>query len=107
MSRVTVIAAGERWPDDSLRPAFEDILGAGAIISHLQGRLSPESRAALAVFDVSKANLAEEVRNCISGKELIERGFEEDLLLACDLDVNGNVPVLRDGAYRSQKDELF
>lgn len=100
-SRITVIAAGERWPDDSMRPAFEDVLGAGAIISHLRGTLSPESKVALSAFDVLQANLAEEIRNCISGRELIERGFEEDLHLACDLNVSGNVPVLRDRAYRS------
>jgi 2-phosphosulfolactate phosphatase len=58
--KVAVIPAGERWSTDgSLRPAYEDWLGAGAIISQLAGRLSPEARAARAAFLDAQAQLAE------------------------------------------------
>ena len=39
---IGVIAAGERWPDGSLRPSIEDLLGAGSIIECMTTR--PYSR---------------------------------------------------------------
>lgn len=43
--RVAVIAAGERYEDDdSLRPALEDWIGAGAVARHLDGARSARRR---------------------------------------------------------------
>jgi 2-phosphosulfolactate phosphatase len=98
-NKIAIIPAGEQWPGDSLRPAFEDLLGAGAIISFLKGSLSPESKAALAVFKEMR-NMQEQIKRCSSGKELIAKGFESDVRIASDFNVSKNVPMLVDGAYR-------
>src|SRR5215831_20674284 len=49
-NKIAVIPAGEQWGDGKLRPCFEDLVGAGAIISYLPGSLSPESKSALGAF---------------------------------------------------------
>lgn len=96
---VAVIPAGERWPDGSLRPAFEDMVGAGAIIRGLPGRRSPEAQSAVAAFEDAQPELAERLRDCSSGRELIERGFAADVELAAQLNVSQVVPVLEDDAF--------
>jgi 2-phosphosulfolactate phosphatase len=100
--RVAVIPAGERWDDGSLRPAFEDWVGAGAIISHLKGSLSPEARAALSAYLNVKPDLKHMLKQCGSGRELIARGFELDVEIASELDVSGCAPTLVDNAYLNQ-----
>ncbi len=97
--RISVIPAGERWSDESLRPAFEDWIGAGAIISQLNGSLSPEARTALAAFRHAEAEAELLIKQCGSGKELLARGFEEDVVLAAALGVSACVPTLVNGAY--------
>jgi len=99
-TRFAVIAAGERWPDDhSLRPSFEDLIGAGAIVSYLNGRLSPEAAAAAAAFREARPRLEEHLNGCSSGKELIERGFAEDVHLAAQLNASDTAPALVEGAF--------
>ncbi|WP_330347557.1 2-phosphosulfolactate phosphatase [Streptomyces sp. NBC_00582] len=99
---VGVVAAGERWPDGGLRPALEDLLGAGAIIAELRaqgaGPLSPEAAAARAAF-VGTPDVADTVAGCASGRELAGGGFPGDVAIATELDASCVVPVLTDGAF--------
>ena len=97
--RIAVIPAGEHWEDNSLRPSLEDWIGAGAIINQLSGSLSPEAQAAQDVCRALGANLAQKIRDCVSGVELIERGYQTDVVLASELDVSSSVPILSDKAY--------
>jgi 2-phosphosulfolactate phosphatase len=96
---IVVIAAGERWPDGTLRPAVEDWMAAGAIISHLKTTRSPEAESAQATFLGVQGSLVESLRRSSSGRELVERGFEEDILYAADLDVSAIAPILLNRAY--------
>jgi 2-phosphosulfolactate phosphatase len=99
--RIAVIAAGEHWPGGSLRPAVEDLLGAGAIIARLDGRLSADARAARAAYRDLRNELRETLRGCRSGRELIDRGFAQDVELAAEQDSSAAVPLLQDGRYRN------
>ncbi len=96
---VLVVAAGERWPDGSLRPADEDLWGAGAVIASLGLLASPEAEVAAQAFLAVRPELAAKLRACGSGRELMERGFGVDLDLAAAYGVSRVVPGLRDGAY--------
>lgn len=115
---IAVIASGERWPDGSLRPAVEDLLGAGAIIAALQKQLgtahvhvharadspvpvlslSPEASLAAAAFRTTP-DVAAAVTAGVSGRELIDGGFADDVAVATERDVCTAVPVLVDGAF--------
>jgi 2-phosphosulfolactate phosphatase len=98
--RISIIPAGERWSDGSLRPAIEDWLGAGAIIAHLSGTRSPEAELACRAFQHAQPDLAWYLNECGSGRELCERGFPEDVEIAAGLNVSDSVPLLREGAYQ-------
>jgi 2-phosphosulfolactate phosphatase len=100
--KVAVIPAGERWEDGTLRPAFEDLIGAGAILRYLNGSLSPEAEAAVTVFNAYKQELLVYLRKCSSGKELIARGFESDVELAGAINISSCVPLFTNNAYVKQ-----
>ena len=116
-----VVAAGERWPDGSLRPAVEDAWGAGAVIA----ALSPPTEAdpALALFALFgepgsapghpattpsrtlspeaawaatsvPSDVATLLKLTASGRELEEAGWSLDIEVAAAQDVSQTVPRL-------------
>jgi 2-phosphosulfolactate phosphatase len=96
---VVVVPAGERWSDDSIRVAYEDLVGAGAIISRMLAvdpsvGLSAEAEAALAAYEWLRP-----IADTRSGQELIERDFGDDVVLASAIDVSTVVPELADGCF--------
>lgn len=104
---IGVIAAGERWPDGSLRPAYEDLIGAGAIIRGLalEGRrLTGEAAAAGAAFDDAEPDLLQRLVGSASSRELVDLGFDDDARIAGQIDLSTTWPLLRDGAYRNVRD---
>ncbi len=104
--RLAIIAAGERWHDGSLRPAVEDLWGAGAVVSALDdlglNDFSPEARTAAAAFRAVEPDLRDALFACSSGQELVAAGFADDVAVAAELDASACVPVLDDGRFVDQ-----
>jgi len=98
---IAVVAGGERWPDDTLRPCAEDLWGAGAVLALLpDADLSPEARLAADAFRAVEPRLASALHGCAGGRELADAGFAEDVDVAAQLDLADVVPVLERGEFR-------
>lgn len=97
---ICVIPAGERWPDDTLRPAIEDWIGAGAVIDALDRAMTAEARVARDAFRAAGSDLRSLIQDSLSGRELIARGFPSDVEIATEIGVSAIAPHLVDGAYR-------
>ena len=96
-STIAVIAAGERWRGATgpLRPAVEDLVGAGAVIDAVGTEdASPEAMAAAAVFRDARPELDTRLHECGSGRELIDKGFGPNVAIAAELDASRVVPTL-------------
>lgn len=97
--RIAVVAAGEHWADGALRPCLEDWIGAGAVLAELRGSRSPEAKAAIAAFRSVRDDLAGALSECGSGRELVERGFAEDVEMAAKYAISDAAPTLRNGEF--------
>ncbi len=102
---VAVIAAGERWPGGGLRPAIEDLWGAGAVIGGLSAggwtALSPEAELARAGYEAVRARVCDALLACASGRELVGKGYRADVDIAAEVDVSDAVPLLVEHAFRA------
>ncbi len=106
---VAFVPAGERWPDGSLRPAFEDLWGAGAVLAMLladlpadvAGRVSVsvEARQAAATYSSVEGRVADALHGCSSGRELAAAGFVADVAAAAEVDSDDVVPLLGDDGF--------
>lgn len=107
---IAVIAAGERWHGATgpIRPAVEDLIGAGAILAALDPSAaatapacSPEAAAARAAFVAARPRLRETLLAAASGRELAARGWDDDVDNCAALDVTDVAAVLEGDAFRA------
>lgn len=100
---IAVIGAGERWGGVTgpLRPAVEDLLGAGAVLAALdpssaisEPGCSPEAAAARAAFVGARPRLADILPTTASGRELLKRGWADDVATCAAWDVTRLASVL-------------
>jgi len=101
-NQIAVIPAGEKWEDNSMRVAYEDLIGAGAIINQLLGEKTAEAKLAEEVFYQAKKVDFQSISQLKSGQELIAWGFERDITLACQYNQSNTVPYLIDDFFTNQ-----
>jgi 2-phosphosulfolactate phosphatase len=99
---VAVVAAGEHWrATSSVRPCFEDVVGAGAILARLSRHShSPESLTAIGAFTAVASDLLGALQRCVAGRELAAWGYAGDVEVAATRDPRATVPLLSsDGSF--------
>jgi 2-phosphosulfolactate phosphatase len=105
---IAVIGAGERWHGTTgpLRPAVEDLLGAGAILAALDPAASishpgcsPEAAAARSAFVAARPRLDDILPSTASGRELLARGWADDVAAASAWDVTKVAAILRGDCF--------
>ena len=99
---VCIIAGGEKWDSGATRMSLEDMLGAGAVLSHFDmAEMSPEAKAAVHVF-LGVKDFHKELSECSSGRELIAKGYADDVKYASMLNASSSVPFFLDGTYKNK-----
>jgi len=104
---ITVVACGERHPNGSLRPAVEDWVGAGAIISHLQAPRSAEAEVCREAYLAVHHRIPELLWKSESGQELRAAGYSRDVTYATSIDVHDTAVILHRGWLVATSSEQF
>lgn len=101
---IAVVAAGERWPGDQLRPAVEDLWGAGAVVAALRaesyGTVSAEAAAAEAAYRAMGRSPLNALRSCASGRELVDDGYGDEISVAAEVGRSRVVPVMSGDSFK-------
>ncbi len=107
---IGVIAAGEQWPTGRFRPCVEDLLGAGAILASLDPSASishpgcsPEAAAARSAFLDSRPMIDRVIAATTSGRELLRRGWADDVAACGRMDVSSDAAQWCDGAFVNER----
>lgn len=100
---ISIIPAGEQWPgQEAVRPAVEDGIGAGAVVSALAeagaGPLSAEALAAKVLYE-GISDVPGLISECASGRQLAVMGFGDDVAVAAEINTSTTVPALAAGMF--------
>jgi len=92
---------------DEGRFSLEDAVCGGMLIDCILNRgkgpvtLTDAGQSSLILYERFKENLVEAFRLSTHGRDLIAKGFEEDLACCAQVDITDIVPTFRDGAIRA------
>ncbi len=91
---ILFVAAGEKFPNRTLRPSIEDYWGVGSILALLNGEKTMEAQCAEKSFDFVSHNLKKALIASESGQELCTHGYQEDVEVAADFNASNRVGIL-------------
>jgi 2-phosphosulfolactate phosphatase len=89
---------GDKLSEEEFKTCSEDFIAAGAIISYMKGTRSPESKAALDIYNSSKGNIEEMVKLSSSARQMVLKGFSTEVDQAWQFNRSKHVPLLEKGA---------
>ena len=95
-SRVTVIAVGDEIGMLGFRPNFEDLMGAGAVITYLNGTKSTQAESAEDSFKYNLPDMNKMLGRCAGGKLLLSHSSDDALSFVAELNAARVSPSLHE-----------